>query len=144
MFYLTMADGFLVVQYDAHEETGVEVTRKITGAQDYHDFFRAKAHELGVGVMDRHIMASSSVDFPDEYTDRADVIELCNQVRGAGEAEDEGEGMNATERVIAAAKVLCTHSERGQHDGFSVAPTEDLTELREALRVYGISQSAGS
>ncbi len=80
MFYLTILKGWLVVQYDGPR--GGKVTRRIKGAQEYARFFQSKATEYGVPVEDLHIMASSSVDFPEEYTDRAEVIELCNRLRG--------------------------------------------------------------
>jgi len=77
-YFLTVEGERLVVKYGPKDN---EVTRPIRDAQDYGDFFTAQAETLGVDILELTIMASSTVDFPAEYTDREDVILLCNLLR---------------------------------------------------------------
>ena len=74
MFYLTIELGVLVVKWGTN-------TQVIDNVDDYQDFFRSKANEFGVQVTDFYIMASSTVDFSDEYTNDPDVIALCDAIR---------------------------------------------------------------
>jgi len=78
-FFLTIENEKLVVKFDGSNNG--ETTRVIDSVTDYNDFFRSKADEAGLHVGQLQIMASSSVDFPDEYTKDADVIELAGTIR---------------------------------------------------------------
>jgi len=79
-FFMTVEGGRLVVKYDSTEQ-GAEVTRVIHSMQDYYDFFTSKQHEAGGDIT---VMCSSSMDFPEEYTEDADVVALCHSIRDEG------------------------------------------------------------
>lgn len=53
----------------------------VTTANAYVDFFEKEMARFGLTEDDIHILCASSMDFPDEYTDRQDVITLCDQIR---------------------------------------------------------------
>jgi len=78
-FFLTIENNKLVAKYDGTE--GGKVTRGFKDIKDYVAFFTSKANEAGVKLEDLYIMASSSLDFPEEATNNPKVIELANQIR---------------------------------------------------------------
>ena len=70
--YLTVTgDGRLMAEYGRGEN--VERTREIPDL----DALRALLDECG----ETHVACSSSLDFPEEYTDDPAVVALCNAIR---------------------------------------------------------------
>ena len=76
-FFLTIEHGRVVVKYDG--TSGGEVTRVVHSTADFANFIQSKAREAGCSWADLSIMGSSSIDFPEEYTDNADTIALANK-----------------------------------------------------------------
>jgi hypothetical protein len=54
----------------------------INTVDEYNVYFQTQAAYTGIAIEDLRIMASSSLDFPDEYTSDAKVIALCDAIRG--------------------------------------------------------------
>ena len=68
----------VLVQYEVN---GKDITREIKTMREYHDFFTARreaAKELGLEIT---IMASSSMDFPHDYSEEDHVIDLARAIR---------------------------------------------------------------
>jgi hypothetical protein len=82
--FLTIEDGLIVARYRDREDTERAVVIDSEGALDHLE--GRLATELGeakrtVGIA---IFTSSSLDFPTEYTDNAEVITLAAALRGEG------------------------------------------------------------
>ncbi len=52
---------------------------RITSVQDLQDLVDRLADETGREIT---VMCSSSLDFPEEYTEDQELINLCHQIRG--------------------------------------------------------------
>jgi hypothetical protein len=81
-FYFSIDNlGRLVVEFTS-TYSKARVTRVIRTRREYDDFLRSKAGEAGLPVSELAVKCSSNVDFPSEYTSSADVIALCDSIRG--------------------------------------------------------------
>lgn len=80
-FFLTIHHGQLAVIYDGTH--GGRVTRTIPNLEDMAQFFTSKANEAGRELHELTYLSSSSLDFPEEYTENQDVIDMANAIRGA-------------------------------------------------------------
>lgn len=78
-FFLDIQNDKLVVMY--YGTSGGKVTKYIRDEAHLHDFFVSKANEFGVELEDLDIFASSSLDFPTEYTAVQELIDLCKKLR---------------------------------------------------------------
>ena len=54
----------------------------VTNVNAYVEFFEKDMARFDLKEEDLMILCGSSMDFPDEYTDREDVIALCDAIRG--------------------------------------------------------------
>ena len=75
-FFLTIENGVIVVKYANVD--GNEITKELLTAGEFDEFFMLKKEEHENNL---EIMCSSSMDFPDEYTDKPEVIELAGMIR---------------------------------------------------------------
>ena len=78
-FFLTMAGDSVIVQY---EDNGQECSYTFKDIFDYHRFVTdrsKKAKDKGLPI---RVTASSSLDFPHEYTDQQEVVNLARAIRG--------------------------------------------------------------
>jgi hypothetical protein len=80
--FFTVKDGRLVVEY--RDPQGRKTSQPIESVEGYWDFLEGVAEEIGVPLEGLEWYFSSSVDFPEEYTDDEEVIELCREIRGRG------------------------------------------------------------
>lgn len=80
MFHVTIQHENVVVVYDGSH--GGQITKRINTKRQFDDFMRSKAYEAGVGLDGLIVMCSSSIDWPDEWTESQDVIALCKEIRG--------------------------------------------------------------
>lgn len=65
-FFFTIEYGRVVVKFDGTH--GGNVTRVVRDEQDLRQFLISKANEAKVDVDDLDLSASSTIDFPLEYT----------------------------------------------------------------------------
>lgn len=82
-FFLTVSDSKVEAQY---EEQGEQVNREIRDLLDYHDFFAARVRAARAQGLTISVMASSSMDFPHEYSKEQAVIDLATAIRTNEEA----------------------------------------------------------
>ncbi len=82
-YYLTCASDGVQIQAKIGSKPGeYVVVALVSSVRGYVDFFTAEMERFGLEEDDMIIMCSSSMDFPDEYTDNADIIALCDAIRG--------------------------------------------------------------
>jgi hypothetical protein len=78
-YYLTIEDDAVAIKvYFGLTDSKTAV--RVKTAKDYCDFFETEMKRFGLKEDDLHIQASSSIDFPDEYTSDPDTIKLCEQI----------------------------------------------------------------
>ncbi len=68
---------------------GGRVTRYVKTPRDFKDFFTSKQAELGDESV--HVLCSSSLDWPEEYTDVPEIILLADLIRGNNVSGDNPE-----------------------------------------------------
>jgi hypothetical protein len=56
--------------------------RVITSVRDFHEFLSLETARLGVSPDELKVFASSTMDFPEEYTSNPETIVLARAVRG--------------------------------------------------------------
>jgi hypothetical protein len=78
-YYLTCKDDGVEIQAKIGPADFV-VVALVTTANAYVEFFEAEMKRFGLSEDDLLIQGSSSMDFPEEYTDRKDIIELCELI----------------------------------------------------------------
>ncbi len=76
-FYLSIEDGHVVVT----DKNTNDVGTIIYTVEQYAEYFNRKADLADRPIEDFCIMSSSALDFPDEYTKSATVIDLCDAIR---------------------------------------------------------------
>lgn len=76
--FVTVEDDDVVIYY------GADQARVIQTLQEYRSFLKARADAQGVEMKDLTVMASSSMDFPEENTKNADTIALAHLIRRGG------------------------------------------------------------
>lgn len=81
-YYLTCKSDGVEIRAKSGPKAGeYVVVALVTTPNAYVEFFEAEMKKFGIGEDDLIIMGSSSMDFPEEYTDRKDVIALCDAIR---------------------------------------------------------------
>lgn len=81
IFFLDIDEfGRLTVKYG--QTASLRVKTVLGSMKDLTSFMREKAAAVGLAMGDLRISPSSSLDFPEEYTDDQDVIDLCDEIRG--------------------------------------------------------------
>lgn len=77
-FFLTIdKQGYFVVEYIS-THASAKVTRRFSSVKDYTDFFTSKRAEAGGTIT---VMASSTLDFADEYTDKEHVLAMIKAIK---------------------------------------------------------------
>jgi hypothetical protein len=71
MYYLSIRNDRVTVKYDDAE------LRVITSARDFDEFLSLEAARLGVRREDLKVLASSSMDFPEDETSNPETIALA-------------------------------------------------------------------
>ncbi len=77
-FFLTIEKNRVVVEYD---EFGEHQTVPLTSYQYWLDFIAERKEEARKQGLEITVMASSSMDFPHEYSDQQTVIDLARAIR---------------------------------------------------------------
>lgn len=78
-YYLTIEDDAVAIKvYFGHTDAKTAVLVKTANA--YVEFFENEMKRFGLKEDDMLIQASSSLDFPHEYTKDADTIKLCKLI----------------------------------------------------------------
>jgi hypothetical protein len=72
---------FLPVEND-HVVVKCYAPRVITSVSDFDEFLSLEAARLGVSPEDLKVFASSTMDFPEEYTSNSETIALARAARG--------------------------------------------------------------
>lgn len=80
-FFLTMAGDSIVVQYE--DSNGVECSYTFKDIFDYHHFITLRRKEANVQGLSIRVMASSSLDFPHEYSQKQGVVDLARAIRAS-------------------------------------------------------------
>ena len=80
-FFLTLEHNRLWVKY--HGIHGGERSRTVSSLDDLDAFLISKASEAGVRVDDLKIFCSSTLDFPDEFTDNPAIVDMARALREA-------------------------------------------------------------
>lgn len=75
--YLNSKNGKLEVSFDGSH--GKQHTT-LSSAEEYNAFFANEAARLGVDPSEFAIQASSSLDFPEEYTDKPETLALVEAI----------------------------------------------------------------
>jgi hypothetical protein len=82
-FFLTVNDaGLLEVQWGKRNSRGNFVFTETVDLAGWDAFWTARADELDLDQDDLRLMCSSSLDFPEDYTDNPDTLTLCRALRG--------------------------------------------------------------
>mgnify|MGYP001819317934 CR=1 FL=1 len=80
-YYLTCADDGVQILSKCGPGAGdYVVVALVTTANAYVEFFEADMKRFGLEEDDIRIQCSSSMDFPEEYTDRKDIRDLCDAI----------------------------------------------------------------
>jgi hypothetical protein len=83
-YYLSCKDDGVQIEAKCGSKPGeYVVVALVTTANAYVEFFEAEMKRFGLEEDDIFIMCSSSMDHPDEYTDRQDIIALCDAIRAS-------------------------------------------------------------
>lgn len=78
-FFLSVENDRIVVTYDG--TNGGKVTRVVTDDADWTQFLISKANEAGVSVAQLSVWASSTLDFPHEFTNNVETITFARRLR---------------------------------------------------------------
>ena len=82
MYYLSCEQDGVRIQAKVSVKPGDYTdVALVTTPNAYVKFFENEMKRFGLGEDDLLIQCASSMDFPDEYTDRDDVIALCDAIR---------------------------------------------------------------
>jgi hypothetical protein len=79
-FYLCIAYDRVWVNFNGTH--GGRMSRPISSLEHFRQFLTSKANEAGMRIEELTVMASSSLDFPDEFTNNPATIALANELRG--------------------------------------------------------------
>lgn len=81
-YYLSCAEDGVQIQAKSGPKPGdYVVVALVTTANAYVEFFEAEMKKFDLEETDLHILCASSMDFPEEYTDRKEVVALCDAIR---------------------------------------------------------------
>jgi len=75
-FYLTIEHDRVVVKFTS-TRGGADVTRPIKDVEDFRNFFTSKADEAKVPPETLTVMASSTMDFPEDFTKDQNTVLLA-------------------------------------------------------------------
>jgi len=78
-FYLTIRSDKLWIEFDGTH--GGRHSRQIMSENDLRQFLISKANEAGIAANELSVMASSALDFPEEFTKNAETIALARAIK---------------------------------------------------------------
>ena len=83
MFYFMSIKNDRVEITKGHRDASPYIVKS---ADDFYGYMAAEAKRLGIAVEDLRVTASSTMDFPEEWTDDPKVIAMARELRGVAAA----------------------------------------------------------